>query len=581
MEAKTCLIDYKSFYGNELKTYHIYSFVKKRLENHEQEITENKVFDKINEFLKSRNSFLAICGEAGMGKSRILIELAKNNKKIKFINLQGFKENLNSLEDGLKTCLKEKTILALDNYQDYPALFSKLLDTFHQYKPKIIASSRNYSSLKEKLDERRFTYQFLNLGKMENVSDLVPSPEIKDKINAISEGNPATAIMAYEHWKKTDTLIGIDDKFDLMNSILRDLQAKFSFDVCVPLAEIAILRGVKINSEKAQTHYKIIDKLKEMKHITEEGTGTGKIYKIVPDRLADFIIESAYFRQQLISPYYIELLQDIKNPEFLDISTSLSILNTQKEREIFSDACTFLLKEIKARKDVSPEIILELGFQTYDTFGSSQLITENLGEFWEEALKIKKVNYINRAGNFLYVTGKTEEAEKYWTEGLGIARKEEDRSGEAGLLYNIAILKQYQENYKEAMGIYEESMKISEESGDKKGMATTIHQMGIIQYQQGNFKEAMEFYSDSMKIKEELGDKQGIATLLSQMGRLFEKKDNMKNAVFSYMLALKIFDELNSPDKELAKKEVDRIKNYLGEEDFNKILLEIGKKLKE
>ena len=131
------------------------------------------------------------------------------------------------------------------------------------------------------------------------------------------------------------------------------------------------------------------------------------------------------------------------------------------------------------------------------------------------------------------------------------------------------------------MDIYEESMKISEESGDKKGMATTIHQMGIIQYQQGNFKEAMEFYSDSMKIKEELGDKQGIATLLSQMGRLFEKKDNMKNAVFSYMLALKIFDELNSPNKELAKKDVDRIKNYLGEEDFNKILLEIGKKLKE
>ena len=113
------LTDYSSFYGDELKILHAEAFIEQRLENHEQEILENRVFDKIESFIEGPNDFLILCGESGAGKSRSIIELAKKDQRIKFINWTKFRENLDFLKEGLNYLPKKGCSLSLTSTRNF------------------------------------------------------------------------------------------------------------------------------------------------------------------------------------------------------------------------------------------------------------------------------------------------------------------------------------------------------------------------------------------------------------------------------------------------------------------------------
>ena len=119
-------------------------------------------------------------------------------------------------------------------------------------------------------------------------------------------------------------------------------------------------------------------------------------------------------------------------------------------------------------------------------------------------------------------------------------------------------------------------MKIQEELGNKSGIAGTLHQLGTIHQQQGNYDEAVELYQKSLKIQEELGNKSGIANTLGQLGRLYEMKDeSFLAALEKYIQALLIFRELHSPNVAIAETDIARLKEKMGEKDFNETFEEI------
>jgi tetratricopeptide (TPR) repeat protein len=94
--------------------------------------------------------------------------------------------------------------------------------------------------------------------------------------------------------------------------------------------------------------------------------------------------------------------------------------------------------------------------------------------------------------------------------------------------------------------------------------------LGNIHYAQSRYEDAEKMYQESLKIEEELGDKRGIASTLGQMGRIFHAQENYKEALRCYLHAFSLFNELNSPSKDLAKRDISKLKEEIGDSLFDR-----------
>ncbi|OPY52825.1 MAG: photosystem I assembly protein Ycf3 [Methanosaeta sp. PtaU1.Bin112] len=98
----------------------------------------------------------------------------------------------------------------------------------------------------------------------------------------------------------------------------------------------------------------------------------------------------------------------------------------------------------------------------------------------------------------------------------------------------------------------------------------------MIHQDQGNYPEAVKLYEQSLEIKKDLGDKSGIARSLGQMGRIKEESKDFEGALDDYVTALSLFEELHDPNREIAKKDIARLRETMGEEAFKNALNNLG-----
>jgi len=177
---------------------------------------------------------------------------------------------------------------------------------------------------------------------------------------------------------------------------------------------------------------------------------------------------------------------------------------------------------------------------------------------------------LHELGNVHYLQGNYPEAVKLYEQSLEIKRELGDRSGIASSLGQLGIIHRQQGNYPEAVKLYEQSLEIERGLGDRHGIALSLHELGNVHYLQGNYPE------QSLEIKKELGNRSGIAASLSQMARIKEESKDFNGALRDYITALSIFEELKSPYSDLAKKDIDRLRETMGEEAFLEALCRQG-----
>jgi tetratricopeptide (TPR) repeat protein len=120
-----------------------------------------------------------------------------------------------------------------------------------------------------------------------------------------------------------------------------------------------------------------------------------------------------------------------------------------------------------------------------------------------------------------------------------------------------------------ALKIYNNVKYKYEEMGNKKEVAGTLHQLGMIHQDQGNYEEAVKLYNQSLKICKELGDKSGIAYTLGQIRRINEEEGEYSSALRNYLISFSIFEQLNSSIKEIVARSILRLRDKMGEEEFD------------
>ncbi|HVK06875.1 MAG TPA: tetratricopeptide repeat protein, partial [Armatimonadaceae bacterium] len=144
-----------------------------------------------------------------------------------------------------------------------------------------------------------------------------------------------------------------------------------------------------------------------------------------------------------------------------------------------------------------------------------------------------------------------------------------DHAGIAHALYNLARLASLRGDQTRARALYEESLTPRRASGDLRGEAKTLLSLGAVAYLADDFAGARDHYDTALGLLRVLGDVQGIATLLYNLGELAEKNGDMSRAIMLYHHAEERFRSLSSPLADLAKSELDRLHDVLGEEAWS------------
>ena len=208
-------------------------------------------------------------------------------------------------------------------------------------------------------------------------------------------------------------------------------------------------------------------------------------------------------------------------------------------------------------------------------------------KLYDRSLKIKQefndkpgiAATLHQLGMLAQDRGDYQEARQHYGDSLTISRRLNNQPNIARTLHEMGRLAQAQRDYAEAERRYDESMFTSRNLGNVPNVAKTLHQKGLLAQDQGKYREAHDLYIESLTIKRGLGDRSLIATTVYQLGRLADEQEDDRTALKNYLMALSIFEELKSPYRDIAKKDIARMQQRLGDVAFKKLHDEVTKEL--
>ena len=147
-------------------------------------------------------------------------------------------------------------------------------------------------------------------------------------------------------------------------------------------------------------------------------------------------------------------------------------------------------------------------------------------EVYEDSLRIlgpehpDTIQSMLDLGYMLQTAGHDAEAYEIYSQSLDVTMnmKNDPRAAEA--FYQMAKIRDNQDDIITATKLLEQAVKLYQESGDMGGMAKCYIILGMCYYRIGNSEEAIQFVEQSLMLYEKLGDIEGKAKCYYSLGRI-------------------------------------------------------------
>ncbi len=149
-----------------------------------------------------------------------------------------------------------------------------------------------------------------------------------------------------------------------------------------------------------------------------------------------------------------------------------------------------------------------------------------------------RMDALHNLGDVLEQAGKTDEAQVFFTEMLGLAWRY-DNLNKAGAAYSrLARGLRRMGKYDPAMEHLRRAHELFERSRDDRGIASTLDDMGRVHWLRGGYSQALDFHRQALTIRRALGDRRSIALSLANIGRVHHDSGNFKAAIAQFREAL-------------------------------------------
>jgi tetratricopeptide (TPR) repeat protein len=203
-------------------------------------------------------------------------------------------------------------------------------------------------------------------------------------------------------------------------------------------------------------------------------------------------------------------------------------------------------------------------------------------DYYTQSLDIKQTledrqgasDLLHQMGNVNFVKSSIDKALDLYRQSLNARETINDHKGAGYSLGQIGLILQKKGDIDGALSHYEKSLENFEKADEKKGIAASHHQIGRIHESRNNLEKALEHYQKAVEIREETGDMLGAAITYGQLGMLYYAKKEYETALTYSTKAFAIFSQYGSPNMELARKNMLRIRHQIPIETFNAVLRE-------
>jgi tetratricopeptide (TPR) repeat protein len=189
----------------------------------------------------------------------------------------------------------------------------------------------------------------------------------------------------------------------------------------------------------------------------------------------------------------------------------------------------------------------------------------------------------NRLGKLYLHFGEYNKALSHYKKALKIDEYRNDSQKVAADLHQIGMIYQYKGDYEAALTHYQKAMAEFEKIGALKEISAVLHQIGMIYQYKGDYEAALTHYQKSMDIKDKIGNIAGAALSNAQIGTLYFEQNLFEEALKFFIQAYLVFAKIGSPYANQAKKDINRVRENLPEDQFNAmkklIEIEIAEKL--
>jgi len=204
--------------------------------------------------------------------------------------------------------------------------------------------------------------------------------------------------------------------------------------------------------------------------------------------------------------------------------------------------------------------------------------------YYEQSLVIKEkikdkagiAGLVHQMGNVYYFKGNLDESFNLYQRSLKIKEKIDDLKGAGYSLGQMGLIYQGKGKIDEALKHYEKSLENFEKADEQKGIAASHHQIGRILESKGDRDKALTHYEKALELREKHGDMLGAAITYGQLGMLHFGKEEYEPALRYSVQAFAIFSKYGSPNIELARRNMLRIREKMPKEKFNEILKEFN-----
>ncbi len=147
-------------------------------------------------------------------------------------------------------------------------------------------------------------------------------------------------------------------------------------------------------------------------------------------------------------------------------------------------------------------------------------------------------------GNAYRSLGQYQQAIKYHSEGLKIAREIGDRQWEGVSLGGLGLDYHRLGQYQRAIEYHSEGLKIAREIGDRRGEGRYLGNLGLTYAFLGQYQRAIEYHSEGLKIAREIGDRQWEGGCLLNLGGAYNFLGQYERGIEFYQQGLDIAREI-------------------------------------
>jgi eukaryotic-like serine/threonine-protein kinase len=240
---------------------------------------------------------------------------------------------------------------------------------------------------------------------------------------------------------------------------------------------------------------------------------------------------------------------DANTDKWLYACAQVAVLEVQDERwrfahdklreNVLSSLAPDTLRDLHRRAAVAIET----------TYSDRNLYAAPLAEHWKWAEdRTKELYYDQLAGEFACQTSAFVEAIIYFERGLELVRAEdsnEARVEQTRLLTQLANVYIQLGTYEEARRLLEDSLKITTGTGKDRTYADSLLNLGTIHFQEGNYGQAEELLERSLALNRMLGYEPGIADGLRVLAGVDDLRGNLEKAKDSLRESLALSREIN------------------------------------